>query len=141
MDIYIEFISNHSLLFVALVIIIILLLQTAFSDITRKFKLISPALAVSLINSDEAVVIDARNKNEFDKGHLSGAILIPLPDIKEHPEKLEKYEGKSLVIYCQSGSRSNEACQHLSKQGFVNLFNLDGGILAWQEANLPLEKK
>ena len=141
MDIYIEFISNHSLLFVALVIIIILLLQTAFSDITRKFKLISPALAVSLINSDEAVVIDARNKNEFNKGHLSGAILIPLPDIKEHPEKLEKYEGKSLVIYCQSGSRSNEACQHLSKQGFVNLFNLDGGILAWQEANLPLEKK
>jgi len=141
MDTYIEFISNHSLLFIALVIIIILLLQTVFNDVTRKFKLISPALAVSLINGEEAVVIDARNKNEFDKGHLSGAILIPLPDIKEHPEKLKKYEGSSLVIYCQSGARSSEACQHLSKQGFEKLFNLDGGILAWQEANLPLEKK
>jgi len=141
MDTYIEFISNHSLLFVALVIIIFLLLQTIFSDVTRKFKLISPAFAVSLINSEEAVVIDARNKNEFDSGHLSGAILIPLPDIKAYPEKLEKYDGKSLVIYCQSGARSNEACQHLSKQGFDKVFNLDGGIVAWQEANLPLEKK
>jgi len=141
MDIYIEFISNHSLLFVALLIIIVLLLQALFSDFTRKFKLISPVHAVSLINSEEAVVIDARNKGEFDKGHLSGAILIPLPDIKEHPEKLDKYKDKSLVIYCQSGARSSEACQHLSKQGFDNVFNLDGGILAWQDANLPLEKK
>ena len=141
MDIYIEFISNHGLLFIALLVIIILLLQTVFNDMTRKFKLISPALAVSLINSEEAVVMDARNKNEFDSGHLSGAILIALPDIKAHPEKLEKYSDKSLIIYCQTGARSNEACQHLSKQGFENLFNLEGGIVAWQEANLPLEKK
>jgi len=141
MDIYIEFISNHSLLFIALVIIIILLLQTIFSDLTRKFKLISPALAVALINREETVVIDTRNKNEFAKGHLTDAILIPLPDIKEHPEKLNKYDGKRLLFYCQSGSRSNEACQHLSKQGINNVFSLDGGLQAWQEANLPLVKK
>ncbi|MEW5007922.1 sulfurtransferase [Cycloclasticus sp. 46_83_sub15_T18] len=141
MDIYIEFISNHSLLFVALVIVIILLLQTVFSDITRKFKLLSPSLAVALINRDDTVVIDTRNKNEFDKGHLSGAILIPLPEITEHPDKLKKYDGQSLLFYCQTGSRSNEAGQLLSKQGFDNIFTLDGGIQAWQEANLPLEKK
>ena len=65
MDIYLEFISNHSLLFIALLFVIILLLQSFFSDITRKYKLISPSEAINLINREDAVVIDTRTKDEF----------------------------------------------------------------------------
>jgi len=141
MDIYFEFVSNHSLLFVGLLLVIILLLQTIFSDVTRKYKLISPPEAIGLINREDAVVIDTRNKAEFDGGHISDAILIPLPEIKESTEKLNKYEGRPLLFYCKSGLRSDEACKVLSKLGINNVYALSGGIQAWEDANMPLVKK
>ncbi|KXJ49928.1 MAG: rhodanese-like domain-containing protein [Cycloclasticus sp.] len=141
MDIYFEFISNHSLLFAALLLVIVLLLQTIFSDATRKYKLISPPEAVRLINREEAVVIDTRNKAEFKDGHISDAILIPLPEIKDSIEKLNKHEGRPLLFYCKSGTRSDEACKTLGKLGLSNVYALSGGIQAWKDAGMPLVKK
>ena len=141
MDIYIEFISNNSLLFIALLIIIIMLLQTFFSDATRKYKLITAPEAIGLINREDAVVIDTRAENEFKAGHISDAIHIALPDIKEQSEKLKKYGEKPLLFYCKSGARSDEACKLLSKQGFTNVYGLSGGIQAWLDASMPLVKK
>jgi len=119
----------------------VLLLQTVFSDLTRKYKLISPPEAINLINREEAVLIDTRNKAEFNAGHIADAVLIPLPDIKESADKLNKYEGKPLLFYCKTGTRSDEACKILSKQGFTNIFALSGGIQSWEDANMPLVKK
>jgi len=141
MDIYFEFVSNHSLLFVALLLVIILLLQTVFSDVTRKYKLISPPEAIGLINREDAVVIDTRNKAEFKSGHISDAVLIPLPEIKDSADKLKKYEGRPLLFYCKSGLRSDEACKVLSKLGIDNVYALSGGIQSWEDANMPLVKK
>lgn len=141
MDIYFEFVSNHSLLFVGLLLVIVLLLQTVFSDVTRKFKLISPPEAISLINREDAVIIDTRNKAEFKAGHISDAILIPFPEIKDSADKLNKYEGRPLLFYCKTGTRSDEACKVLSKQGFDKLYALSGGIQSWEDANMPLVKK
>lgn len=141
MDIYLEFVSNHSLLFVALLVVIILLLQNIFGDLTRKYKLISPPEAISLINREDAVVIDTRNQAEFNAGHISDAILIPLPELKENPEQLKKYEGKPLIFYCKSGLRSNEACKALSKLDIDNIYALNGGIQSWEDASMPLIKK
>jgi rhodanese-related sulfurtransferase len=140
MDIYIEFFGNHTLLFVALFIIIIMLLQTVFSDVTRKYKLISAPKTIELINREDAVLIDTRNQADFKSGHISDAILIPLPDIKDSADKLKKYEGRPLIFYCKSGTRSDEACKLLSKQGFTNIYAISGGIQAWQDANMPLVK-
>lgn len=141
MDIYFEFISNHSLLFVALLLVIILLLQTIFSDVTRKYKLISPPKAIQLINREDAVVIDTRIEAEFKTGHISDAVLIPLPEIKDSTDKLKKYEGRPLLFYCKSGLRSDEACKVLSKLGVDNVYALSGGIQAWEDASMPLVKK
>lgn len=141
MNIYIEFVSNNSLLFVGLMIIVILLLQTLFADATRKYKLISAVEAIHLINRENAVIIDTRNQTEFNSGHISDAILIPLPDIKDSTDTFNKYEGRPLLFYCKSGSRSDEACRALNKQGLKNVFALRGGIQAWQEASMPLVKK
>lgn len=141
MDIYFEFVSNHSLLFVGLLLVIVLLLQTVFSDVTRKFKLISPPEAISLINREDAVIIDTRNKAEFKAGHISDAILIPFPEIKDSADKLNKYEGRPLLFYCKTGTRSDEACKVLSKQGFDKLYALSGGIQSWEDSNMPLVKK
>lgn len=140
MDIYIEFISNNMMLFIPLVIIIVLLVQTIFSDATRKYERISPPQVVKLINREDAVLIDTRNDSEFKSGHIAGAISIPLPDIKANSSKLNKYEGKPLVFYCKTDTRSDEACDFLSKEGFTNIFTLSGGIHSWQEASMPLVK-
>ncbi len=141
MNIYFEFISNHGILFTGLVVVLILLAQTVFSDITRKYQLISPPEAISLINREDAVIIDTRNKGEFKSGHINDAILIPLPDIKDSAEKLKKYEGRPLLFYCKTGMQSNAACKTLSKEGFSNLYALSGGIQAWEGAKMPLVKK
>ena len=141
MEIYFEFVGNHILLFIALLIVIILLLQTVFSDVTRKYRLVSVPEAIALINREDAVVIDTRNQADFKSGHISEAVQIPLPDIKDSSEKLKKYEGRPMLFYCKSGLRSDEACKILSKQGFNNISVLSGGIQAWEDANMPLVKK
>jgi len=140
MDIYFEFIGNHSLLFIALLVIVILLLQTIFSDLTRKYKLVTVPEAIALINRDEAVIIDTRNKAEFDSGHITDALHIPLPEIKDSSERLKKYEARPLLFYCKTGTRSDEACKILHKQGVNNIYALSGGVQAWQDANMPLVK-
>jgi len=141
MDIYLEFISNHGILFIALLIVLILLAQTVFSDLTRKHKLISPSAAINLINREDAVIIDTRNEGEFNGGHINDAVLIPLPEIKDNTDKFNKYEGRPILFYCKTGMRSDEACKILVKQGFTDLYTLSGGVQAWEDAKMPLVKK
>jgi len=141
MDIYIEFMGNHIILFVALLLIIILLLQTVYSDATRKYKLLSAPEVIGLINRDDAVVIDTRTPSEFKEGHIADAVHIPLSSIKDQVEKLKKYGERPLLFYCKSGMRADEACKILSKQGFTNINALNGGIQSWLDANMPLVKK
>ncbi|PCI23260.1 MAG: sulfurtransferase [Piscirickettsiaceae bacterium] len=141
MDIYLEFIGNHSLLFIGLVVVIVLLLQTVFSDATRKYKLLSAPEVINLINREDAVIIDTRTESEYKEGHISDAIYMPLSDIKEQSEKLKKYAGRPLLFYCKSGTRSDEACKILSKLNFTNVYALNGGVQAWLDANMPLVKK
>jgi len=141
MDIYLEFIGNHSILFVALLLIIILLLQTLYSDVTRKYKLLTAPEVIGLINRDDAVIIDIRSPNEFKEGHIADAIHIPLSNIKAQSEKLKKYGERPLLFYCKSGMRADEACKILSKLGFTNVNALNGGVQSWLDANMPLVKK
>jgi rhodanese-related sulfurtransferase len=141
MDLYLEFIGRHSLLFIGLLVVVVLLLQTVFSDIVRKHKLVTPPELISLINRDEAVIIDTRNNSEFKSGHITDAIHIPLPEIAEQAEKLKKYGDRPLVFYCKNGLRADEACKILSKLGVSNTHSLSGGLQSWQDANMPLVKK
>ena len=140
MDTYLDFISNHSMLFIAFVIVLILLMQTYFQGLTRKFSMLNTAEATTLINRQEPVVIDVRSENEFKEGHIANAIHIPLADLKDNADKLTKHAGKPLLLYCKSGPRSDEACKILSKQGLTDLHCLNGGVLSWQEENMPLTK-
>lgn len=74
-------------------------------------------------------LIDVREINEYETGNLKG-IHIPLGDLPDHVEEIAK--DKMVVIHCRSGARSGRACQFLeSNFGFSNVYNLEGGILAW----------
>jgi rhodanese-related sulfurtransferase len=95
--------------------------------------------ATRLINHD-ALVLDVREDKEFVVGHIPKARHIPLGQLKARIAELEKFKNKPIVVNCRSGHRSAQACAILKKQGFENVVNLSGGIMAWESANLPMEK-
>ncbi len=96
--------------------------------------------ATQLINHKNALVLDVREQNEFDTGHILNSKLIPLGKLGDRIGELEKFRERPIVVVCRSGQRSASACAYLAKQGFAQTHNLDGGVVAWQKASLPLEK-
>ena len=66
---------------------------------------------------------------------------MPISEIKDNADALNKYEERPLILYCKSGTRSDEACKTLSKLGRTNVHALSGGIQAWEAASMPLVKK
>jgi rhodanese-related sulfurtransferase len=101
---------------------------------------LSPTEAVILINREHALVLDVRNPDEFSGGHIADARNIPLSELATRLGELEAAKDKPLLVNCQGGVRSASACAVLKKAGFGKLFNLDGGINAWNQANLPVVK-
>ena len=75
-------------------------------------------------------LIDIREEYEFDICNLGGE-LIPMGDIMDNIDKVSK--DKKVVVHCRSGKRSASVIQMLEQQGFTNLINLKGGIMAWAE--------
>ena len=83
------------------------------------------------------LVLDVRQPDEFRTGHITGAKLIPLNELYKHMKELPK--GREIVCICASGNRSTSAAKALAKEGF-NVHNVQGGMLAWRRAKLPMQK-
>ena len=96
--------------------------------------------AVLLINRRDAVIVDVREQAEFAQGHLPNARHIPLSQFKARLEELTRFKAKPLLVHCATGSRSHGAAEMLKAGGFAEVFNLQGGIGAWQQAGVPVEK-
>ncbi len=79
---------------------------------------------------DELTILDVRQPNEYEAGHIAGAKLIPLPDIISRFGELDS--NKATVVYCAVGGRSRVAAQMIAAQGFSDVFNLSGGFKAWK---------
>lgn len=93
----------------------------------------------SWMDKGEAVVVDVREPDEFESGHLKGATLIPSGNIS--CGMLPDHKGKKLVFHCKLGKRSMGACEKVCKEDKkLEVFNLEGGITAWKDAGFPIEK-
>ncbi|MFO1207314.1 MAG: rhodanese-like domain-containing protein [Burkholderiales bacterium] len=97
--------------------------------------------ATQLINRRDAVVLDVREAAEYAAGHLPNAKHIPLGQLASRLKELDRFKERPIVITCGTGNRSGSAQSLLKKNGFKEAVNLKGGIAAWQQASLPLEKK
>lgn len=117
-----------------------MLLWSFFGNRVRGIKDVDHIAAMQLINHKNALVLDVREQKEYDEGHILNSKLIPVGKLAERIGELEKYREHPIVVVCRSGHRSAAACALLGKQGFAQAYNLDGGVIAWQKANLPLEK-
>lgn len=103
-------------------------------------SLVPPEEAKSLLDSrDDLVLIDVRTPQEHYDAHLAGATLIDFhaPDFGERMAELDRDTG--YVLYCRSGNRSAQAAALMVELGFVEVYDVDGGILAWTDSALPLE--
>lgn len=118
----------------------LMLFWSAFGNRIRGIKDVDCVAATQLINHKNALVLDVREESEYKAGHILNSKLIPLGKLGERAGELEKYKEQPVVVVCRSGHRSGMACALLGKQGFTQAYNLAGGMMAWQKANLPVEK-
>ncbi len=105
----------------------------------KRGKKVTPMQAVLLINKDQASIVDVRDVAEFSAGHLRNAKNIPLAELRKRINQLGIDKTRPLVVVCQTGVRSARATALLLKAGF-NAVSLDGGVAAWETANLPISK-
>lgn len=101
---------------------------------------LTPAGAVQLINREKAVVIDVREPEEFAAGHATGAKNVPLGELQERLPGIVKNKAVPVVLVCAKGPRAVRAEAEAKKLGYAKAQALAGGMNAWREANLPVEK-
>lgn len=137
----IEFVTNHWMLSLAFAVVSALIVMTEVRRRLYGVPQLGPHAATLTMNGDDCVVIDVREDSEFKQGHIANALHLPLGQLKQRIGELDKYRDRTVVTYCRTGHRSNSAAGLLRKQGFGKVHNLAGGIVAWQNANLPVTKK
>jgi rhodanese-related sulfurtransferase len=139
MEQFVEFVGNHLFLFFALALVLFLLAQNLMAAADK--SAVKPEAATALINHEDAVIVDVRPMNDFSTGHIINAINIPSNSLKSQIGQLDKYKDRPIIMACRSGAQSSAACKQLRKNGFEKVYNLQGGMMAWQSANLPVSKK
>ena len=116
----------------------LVLLGLFFTRPTSRVSLVSAQETFERSSKDSGLVLlDVRTPAEYNAGHLSNAILIPLQELEERVGELDAVKGKNIIAYCRSGNRSGKAAEMLAKKGFT-VFNMEGGILKWKKLGLPV---
>ncbi|HYL88784.1 MAG TPA: rhodanese-like domain-containing protein [Burkholderiales bacterium] len=134
-----DFVRNNILLFVVALLSGGMLLWPLLRRTTGG-PWVNTTQATQLINREDALVVDVREPNEFAAGHVLGAKNVPLAKLDASGAELTKKKERPVIVYCDSGERSAKALTALKKHGFTRVANLSGGMGAWQQAGLPVEK-
>jgi rhodanese-related sulfurtransferase len=137
MDRFLEFFVNHwilSGLWLALFAVLIAYINS------KGAKSVTPQQATHLINKQDGLFVDIRERKDFDKGHIVDAINIPLSKLHERILELEKKKEVPIVIVCQMGQQSGAAVKTLEAKGFTHVSKLSGGMSEWLVQNLPVVK-
>jgi rhodanese-related sulfurtransferase len=117
-----------------------MILWPIVARLMRPGQEVEPTQAVQLINRRDAVVIDVRDAAEYKAGHITNARHIPAGELDARTKELDKVKAKPIIVTCARGNRSAAVAASLRKRGFAEVLSLRGGIAAWQQANMPLEK-
>jgi rhodanese-related sulfurtransferase len=133
-----EFLGRHPILSLALAGLTLAIVWTEAGRLLRGFKALRPAQLTGLLNRDNALLVDLSAPADFEKGHIAGARNIAPSQFDPESKELAKVRELPVVVTCRNGQASLAAARRLKKAGFANVYWLDGGIAAWQQADLPL---
>ena len=101
-------------------------------------QLVDVAKGVALAADPSVVVIDVRTPAEFAEGHIARAQVVDV-SAADFPDQISKLDpSATYLVYCHSGNRSGQATAFMATLGFSSVYDLDGGIIAWQAAGAPL---
>ncbi len=140
LDELLAFAGRHPYLSLGLVGLTVAIAYTEVMRLLRGYKALRPAELTSLINRDNALVIDLSASNDFEKGHIAGSKSVQMSQFDPENKMLSAAKALPVVVTCRNGQTSADAAKRLKKAGFEQVHWLDGGIQAWQHADLPLVK-
>jgi rhodanese-related sulfurtransferase len=101
---------------------------------------LSPPNAVQLMNRSKAVVVDVSEPDEFKQGHVIGSRNVPFGQLEQKLPETVKNKALPLILVCSTGARASRAVSVVKRLGYEQVQALSGGLKAWKEANLPVEK-
>lgn len=134
------FFANHTLLVLGLVGVTIALIGNELSRFTRGYRSVNPTRLTELINRQNVLVVDVSASGDFEKGHVIGSRNVAMSQFDPENKDLAKVRELPLVMVCRNGTTSATAAKRLVKAGFKSVYWLDGGVAAWQSADLPLAR-
>jgi rhodanese-related sulfurtransferase len=134
-----EYISHHPYLAAAAILAAVALAVYEIWARLQAFAALSAMQVVRLMNQG-ALVLDLRNRDSYDAGHIGEARHMPAADLVAQADSLKKWRDKTVITYDDSGMGGAGAARTLTKLGFTKVFNLEGGLNAWIKDNLPLTK-
>ena len=139
-DQLLAFAGRHMLLAMALVGLTLAILWNEISRLFRGYKALRPAALTALINREDALVVDLSPVVDFEKGHIPGSRNVQPSQFDPESKQLANAKALPVVAVCRTGQASASAAKRLKRAGFEHVYWLDGGIAAWQQADLPLVK-
>lgn len=112
--------------------------NTADIDVNNLADTVDVQTVAAVKDTEDVLVLDVREQWEYDEGHIPGVTLIPMNEVSGRLSEIPT--DKPVIVTCRSGNRSGQVTEFLRQQGFDNVHNMEGGILAWEAAGLPVEK-
>lgn len=134
-----DFVVQYWYLFLTAIVSGALLLMPTLGKAGGGAARVTPSEAVQLMNREKASVVDVSEPAEFAAGHVPGSRNVPLAKL-EGASELPKNKSLPVVVLCATGVRSGRAAAAIKKLGYERVHPLAGGLAAWREANLPVEK-
>lgn len=136
-----EFIGNHAAMSALFVILLLALIVTQITELLSKTRALTPAGLTQLINRESPLLIDLSALTDFDKMHVPGSRHVLMSQFDPENKGLAKARELAVVLIDKDGrGHSAKAAQRLVKAGFAKVHTLEGGVLAWQQAQLPVAK-
>lgn len=118
--------------------IVVFVLLLAGCSTSSNAKDLSVSEFSNKVTEAGVITLDVRTPGEFNDGHIEGALLIDFQSGNFENEIASLDKSKTYAVYCRSGNRSGKAVKVMSDAGFPNLYNLNGGVIDWVSAGLPL---
>lgn len=136
---YLDFFQQNTIMSLVWVGLFIALIMNIFKSATAAYKEVTAANVTHMMNKEEGVVVDIRSKDEYKKGHITDSVHILPSEIKAgNLGSLENKKTNPIIVVCKTGQTAADSANELAKAGFEKVYLLKNGLIAWNEANLPL---
>lgn len=132
---YIAFASQHLGLFALLMLVLAGLIVSEVIGLSRSARKYTANQMILAVNRDGAQLVDIREPNDYKTAHITGAINIPVAQLAESQNRLDKT--KMVIIICATGQRAAPALTVLQQLGYTQVAILNGGMAAWRRETLP----